>query len=340
VSGPADGAPADSAADASGDDGRDVAPPPPVRTSAESDVPVRLGAEPAPPPDLEVVVTAVNEIVSASVEVPGQRRASRAGSAGSRAPVRRSRARATVVACPYCAEPLDSPPVASGKCPRCRQRIVVRQVGDRAVYLTEAALPVFMAERRRAAHAGRWARERDRWLEHAIAAGADPAAVTRLTRQPVSEDVIEASRSLYLSTVARAVRTARLERRWEDASRLRGDQALVLYRIARSATPVPAHVLEVYRDGVASDLRGIAEVAKFAELRAASCCEACKADDGRTVRITDELRTPSLPHLACAKGLCRCRWYLADRDREIVTGLLKRQTRIRPPRKGRTSPGA
>ena len=73
--------------------------------------------------------------------------------------------------------------------------------------------------------------------------------------------------------------------------------------------------------------RGIAEVARTAELRAATCCDTCRSDDGREVRIAVELRTPTLPHAACPKGPCRCRWFLADRDRTIVTGLLRRQRR-------------
>ena len=242
-------------------------------------------------------------------------------------PAGRSRAARAAVSCPYCAEPLKSPPVASGKCPRCRQQIVVRRVGDRAIYLTEAALPVFLTERRRAAHAGRWTRERDRWLELAMSSGAEPVSVTRLARQILSEEVVAGARSLYMSTVERSTRAARRARRWEEAARLRSDQALALYRIARSAKPVPAEILAVHRDGLASSLRGIAEIAKSAEMRAATCCDACRADDGRTVRIAEELRRASLPHEACPKGLCRCRWYLADRDRTIVTDLLRRQTR-------------
>jgi hypothetical protein len=253
-------------------------------------------------------------------------------------PARKSRATRATVACPYCAEPLKVPPVASGKCPRCRLRIVVKRVGDRAIYLTEAALPVYMGERRRAVHAGRWTRERDRWLELAKASGAEPESLERLTRQLLSEDVIASARSLYMSTVERAARTARRERQWDDASQLRYDQALALYRIARSARPVPADVLAVHRDGLGSSLRGIAEIAKWAELRAGACCETCRADDGRTVRIVDELRLPSLPHEACEKGLCRCRWYIAARDRAIVSDLLKRQTR--PHRQQRSASGS
>ena len=236
-----------------------------------------------------------------------------------------------VVSCPYCAEPLDSPPVANVRCRRCRQRIVVRRVGDRFVYLTEAALPVFVAQRRLAVHAGTWTRERDRWLALATASGAPAERVARIMLGVLSEDVIKAARLLYLSTVDRSARDARRDRRWEEASRVRFEQAQAVYRIARSPRPVPADIVQLHRDGLASTLRGLAEIAKSAELRAGTCCDACRADDGRIVRIAEELRTPTLPHADCTKGLCRCRWSLADRDRTIVSGLLRRH--VRPARR-------
>jgi hypothetical protein len=281
-------------------DGWDADAAPEESLQATPDETVAPPFKAAPEPDVEMLVTAGTEI---DTPVNGQRptRAPRpaariASVAPTRAvpPPRRTRATPALVACPYCAEPLKTPPVASGKCPRCRLRIVVKRVGDRAIYLTEAALPVFMAERRRAVHAGRWTLERDRWLELAMASGVEPASVTRLARMLVSEDVIAAARNLYMSSIERSARAARRERRWEDAARLRAEQSIALYRIARYARPVPAEVLAVHRDGLASSLRGIAEVAKSAELRAAPCCETCRADDGRTVRIADELRSPSV----------------------------------------------
>jgi hypothetical protein len=200
-------------------------------------------------------------------------------------------------------------------------------VGDRAVLLTEAALPIFLAERKRAVHAGPWTRARDRWLALATESQAPPERVARIQRDPISEGAVAAARALYVSTMEQAARLARRERRWDESSRLHFELAATLYRAARSPRPVPADALAAHRDGLAAALRGIAEVARSAELRAATCCGACADDDGRTVRISDELRAPTLPHEACPRGLCRCRWYLADRDRAFVSGLLRRQVR-------------
>ena len=241
---------------------------------------------------------------------------------------RRPRAAGPVVSCPYCASVLQPPPVASRRCPRCRQKIVVRRLADRAVYLTEAAVPIFEAERRRMANAGRWTTERDRWLDLALTSGAAGDRAARLIREPIAEGVVAAARTLYLATVDRSVRSARLERRWEEAARIRFAQAQALYRLAGSPASLPDDVVRIHRDGIAAALHGIGEVSKSAELRAGSCCGTCQAEDGQMVRIAGELRSPRLPHPSCPKGLCRCRWYLADRDRAIVTTMLKRQSRV------------
>ena len=82
-------------------------------------------------------------------------------------------------------------------------------------------LPVFMAERRRSVLAGRWTRDRDRWLDLAKASGAEPESVARLMRQVISEESVASARGLYMSTVERAACEARRARRWEEAATLR-----------------------------------------------------------------------------------------------------------------------
>jgi hypothetical protein len=203
---------------------------------------------------------------------------------------------------------------------------VVKRVAGRAVYLTEAAVEVFEAERKRSASAGRLVRERARWLKLAAAAGAAPDRSNRLLAADVSEAVVEGARRLYLATIERSFRAARQERRWEDAARIRRDHAAVLFRIGGSQVPPPPEILKLHRDGVTAELRGIAEIGRDAELVAASCCDTCRADDGRVVRIAAELRAPRLPHEGCPKGLCRCRWALAT-PRATVQRYLRRRPR-------------
>ncbi|HTS14515.1 MAG TPA: hypothetical protein VMH24_02540, partial [Candidatus Sulfotelmatobacter sp.] len=102
-------------------------------------------------------------------------------------------------------------------------------------------------------------------------------------------------------------------------------EATALHRIDGSnRAPSPA-VIAVYREGVAAELRGVAEISRDAELVGATCCAACRADDGRIFRITSELRTPRLPHAECPKGLCRCHWELAARDRRTIRRYLQRR---------------
>jgi hypothetical protein len=229
--------------------------------------------------------------------------------------------------CPYCATLLDPAPLADRRCPRCREQIIVKRADGRAVYLTEASLAIFEAERRRLMHAGRWDRERRRWLAAAATADASADRIDRLAAAPISEAVVAASRALYVTAVERAFRIARRERRWEDASRTMRDHALVLFRIAGSPVPPPEEILKPHREGAAAALRGLGGMVREAELLGGKCCDACRADDGRTFPITAELRTPRLPHPGCPKGLCRCDWYLAVRDESLVRRHLRRRKR-------------
>jgi hypothetical protein len=273
---------------------------------------------------------------------PGRSRATRppaTRSTATRPPATRSRATRTTgtkarsapapaAVCPYCALLLQPPPASSRRCTRCRKRIVMKRIEGRAVYLTEAAVLVFDAERRRVATAQRLGRERERWLRLAAAAGAPAQRLARLAAAPASEETVGAARTLFMSTVDRAFRAAKLARDWEAASRIRREQAMALYRIAGSPLPPPADVVNVFREGVAAELRGVAEISREAELVSASCCDICLADDRRIFRITSELRLPRLPHEGCPRGLCRCGWDLAARDRTTMRRYLRRRPRV------------
>ena len=229
--------------------------------------------------------------------------------------------------CPYCALLLEPPPDASRRCPRCRERIIVKRVDGRAIYLTEASVLVFESERRRMANAGRWTRERTRWLRASVVVDADRDRLARLAAAPLSEEVVRASRALYVNTVERSFRTAKRERRWEDASRIMRDHAQVLFRLAGSPIPPPEDAVRAHSEGAAAALRGVAEMSREAELVSRRCCELCGADDGRTFKIATELRTRRLPHAGCPRGLCRCDWYLAVRDQPMVRRNLRRRAR-------------
>lgn len=233
--------------------------------------------------------------------------------------------------CPYCALLLDPPPEANRRCPRCRERIIVKRVDGRTIYLTEASVSVFDAERRRMASAGRWTRERQRWLKVATAVGAPAERVARLEAAPLSEELVRAAHALYSTTVDRSFKTAKRERRWDDASRIMREHAQVLFRLAGASIPPPEESVRAHQQAAAAALHGIAEMAREAELVGARCCSTCAADHGQTFRIATELRTPRLPHTACPKGLCRCDWYLAVRDQTMVRRHLRRRARADVP---------
>ncbi len=233
--------------------------------------------------------------------------------------------------CPYCATVLQPPPATSRRCEQCLQRIVVKRIEGRVVYLTEAAIPVFEAERQRIASSRRLTRERGRWLKLAASVHAPAERVARLAAARPSPAAVEAARALYVASVDRSFNAARRERRWEDASRLRREQALTLYRIAGSPAIPPAETVALHREAATAELRGIARIGRQAELRGATCCELCRSDDHRAFPIAAELATPRLPHVGCPRGLCRCRWDLPAPDRATVG---------RPARRPRSGSGA
>jgi hypothetical protein len=229
--------------------------------------------------------------------------------------------------CPYCALSLVPAPTATRRCPRCRQRIIVKHVQGHIVFLTEASVAVFDAERQRAVDGVRWAKERTSWLKLAAGVAASPDKVARLERARLTEAAVTSSRQLYMSTAERAFKAAKREDRWEIASRIRREQAAAIHKAAGSSIPPPAEALALHREAAAVELRGINKMAKSVQLIGSNCCQTCEADDGRTFRIVTEMRETRLPHADCPKGLCRCRWDLVVRDEAMVRRYLQRKDR-------------
>jgi hypothetical protein len=231
-----------------------------------------------------------------------------------------------IVACPNCGIVLDPPPKSSRLCPRCRHRIVVRRVEGRTIYLTEAAVEVFEAERQRGAMEQTWTRQRRDWLTLGRQVGAPADRRQRIEEAPLSAAAVQAARSLYMTNVERLVRAARRDKHWEDVARLRRRQATALYEEAGGTPPPSDEIVAMYREGMTATLRELAAVARGAELVGATCCAACRADNERTFKIVDELRTPRLPHAGCPRGLCGCDWWPAvhvpppKRRRRIASG--------------------
>ncbi len=220
---------------------------------------------------------------------------------------------AALPSCPYCGIPLDAPPVGAGRCTRCRRRMVVRHLARRPVYLTEAAVEVFDDARRREADERRWAAERERWLRRAAGVGAAPDRVRRLERAPASAEAVCAARDLYVTAADREVRAARRTKDWTRVSLVRREEAATLFRDAGSPVPPPDGVIRQHQEAAAAALRAM-EGARHADLVGASCCPACRADDGRTFAIAAELRAPRLPHAGCPRGLCACDWWIATEE--------------------------
>ena len=220
----------------------------------------------------------------------------------------------TQVACPNCGVVLDPPPEHTRLCPRCRRQIVVRHSEGRAIFLTEAAVEVFESERQRKIDEQTWTRERRHWLHLGRLTGAPADRRRRLAGAPLTAASVKAARALYLVAAERAVRAARRDKRWDEVAQVRRRQAAALFMEAGGNPPPADDIVALHQEGAAATLRKIAEVSGEAELVGASCCHACRADNGRIFRISDELRTPRLPHAGCPRGLCACDWWPVARS--------------------------
>ncbi|MBY0398502.1 MAG: hypothetical protein K2X91_18810, partial [Thermoleophilia bacterium] len=176
------------------------------------------------------------------------------------------------VACPNCGSVLDPPPRSTRLCPRCRRRIVVRHSGGRAIYLAEASVEVFEAERHRGTLEHTWSRQRNGWLQLGRLVGVPADRRKRVADGPPTAAAVRSARTLYLVAVERAVRAARHDKRWEDVSRLRRRQAAALFEEAGRSAPPADDVVALHREGMAATLRQLATVSPEAELVGASCC--------------------------------------------------------------------
>jgi hypothetical protein len=242
---------------------------------------------------------------------------------GSRAAV------AAHVACPSCGLLLDPPPTSNRRCPRCRERIIIRRTEGRTVYLTEAAVAVFEGQRRRQADEKRWTQERRDWLRRAEIVGVPKRRRAAMGSRPISADVVAQARSAYLAGADQAARAARRARRWDSVARVRRDQAAAMHRELGSPVPPPESVLALHREAADAELRFAGKSGTEAELVGAACCASCRRDDGRVFRIADELKAARLPHEGCPRGLCACSWWMCLTD--------PKQRRRR--RSSRTPPG-
>ena len=83
----------------------------------------------------------------------------------------------------------------------------------------------------------RWSTERDSWLTLAAGVEATPPRVSQLSRAEPSEDVVAASRELYLTAADRAARAAKRAKRWNDLARIRREEAAASVRGCRQSDP-------------------------------------------------------------------------------------------------------
>jgi hypothetical protein len=188
---------------------------------------------------------------------------------------------------------------------------VVRRTGGRTVYLTEAAVEVFEAERRREAEEAAWESARTRWLRLAREVGAPEEKRRRIASRPSSVDAVDRARTLYLATSSRAIRAAVRARDWVAAGRLGRDQAAALHREAGAGPDLADDVRAIHAEAMRAFLHALDGTGGRAEIVGGRCCAACRRDDGKVFPIADELAGARLPHQGCPRGLCPCEWWVA-----------------------------
>ena len=217
--------------------------------------------------------------------------------------------------CPYCAQLLVPAPTTHKRCTRCKQRVIVRRVDDRVAFLTEAAVAVFEAERRRVAESRHWVGPRNHWIRLAEAADAPADRVAKVMDMLATPESTFAARSVYFAAVDRAVKTARAEHDWPLAVRLRRTQAVAVLKAAGSPRPLPDDVVELHRDAAAIELRGIQE------------SPGRRSSSGRRVarratltRATSTASTPSSTKRDCRTRTARAACARADGGSAIATG--------------------
>jgi hypothetical protein len=230
----------------------------------------------------------------------------------------------TGIACPSCARIVDPAPVRPRKCPFCRRLIVVRRTGGRTVYLTEAAVEVFEAERQREADIASWTAQRAEWLRLAQGVHAPQEKIARILSRHLAPDTVAEARSLYVSAAGKVQKAAAKAGDWDVAARVGREQAAALYRDAGSPVPVPDEIAALHAEAMTALLREQAGTGTHAEIIGGRCCAACRRDDGKAFPIKEELRSPRLPHAGCPRGLCACEWWLG------VTPPARKRRRVKP----------
>jgi hypothetical protein len=223
------------------------------------------------------------------------------------------------IACPSCARLVDPPPVRNRRCPHCREMIVVRRTGGRTVYLTEAAVEVFEAQRRREANVAAWTAARAERLRLARTVRAPDDRRQRIAAKPIGEEVVAEARTLYLSAATKAAQAARRAGNLDDVARIGRERAWALYQEAGSPVPPPEEIAKLHADAMMALLRSLRVMGTHAEVVGGTCCPACRRDDGRAFAIADELRTPRLPHAGCPRGLCPCEWWVGGTPKKKRT---------------------
>lgn len=202
--------------------------------------------------------------------------------------------------CPHCGVNFDPPPARTRKCPKCRERVVVRSHRKQKFYLTEAQVEAFEKKR---------ARE---YLRNAAIRAAENIHVNLEkfeTRERDLQDEMPGSGphdvfwSLANERVASLMKPQMSSSDWHRLSMVYFQQALWLNKQERDYWHLKSEADKAYAQSYA--LQGIETLEIVAE-----DCDECRAFHGKQYPIHQAVKSWPIPEGVCTAKWCTCTWNL------------------------------
>ena len=108
------------------------------------------------------------------------------------------------------------------------------------------------------------------------------------------------SRDVYWAALNRAAVEAIRTRDWSTLNGIYRNQAHILFEAGKPFE-------QLAREASRAALRNYEDSGReYVTVAVPDRCGACAPDAGRHLRLADEMREPTIPHMACAEGFCRC----------------------------------
>lgn len=191
-------------------------------------------------------------------------------------------------------------PVRSGRCPHCKELVVVRT--DRAtrgrLLLTKAQAREFDGERKSQA-------ARNKALGASINIGCTEDEFQKMERSLLEKFGIALPGDVFWALANEAIREPMLRQEWHRVARIEWARARWLYDEGRN------HIQHL-RESRAADLKARVANSLTGKVRiltnGEAACAVCRRNDGKVFTIESALSEMPLPVEECENGWCQCMW--------------------------------